>query len=337
MSSNFSKVDEYGFERSDDFDYATYESFMSQYLKILAKRSRKWTRAMAKQRLLRKRHTLKREIRKGIPNEHREQIWLYVSGAADERNVNVDLYQKLLNSKHDDTLVEIIRTDLPRTFPDNIFFNSGDEYQEQLFRVLVAYGHHNKVTGYCQGMNYIAGLLLLVTKNEESTFWLLKTLVERILPDYYSNTMDGLLTDIDVISELVGSKFPAVNAHLSHLALPWPVVLTKWLVCLYCEVLPTETVLRIWDCLFSEGSKIILRVAVTLIALHRSEILACDQFLDVSDCLKSIVKGPKVIHCHNFMKSIFKVPGKISSKQISRLRESVATNRKTKNKENKVE
>lgn len=25
-----------------------------------------------------------------------------------------------------------------------------------------------------QGMNYIAGLLLLVTKNEDSTFWLLK-------------------------------------------------------------------------------------------------------------------------------------------------------------------
>ncbi|XP_073995401.1 growth hormone-regulated TBC protein 1-A-like [Rhodnius prolixus] len=332
MSSNFSKVDEYGFERPDDFDYTTYESFMSQYLKILAKRSRKWTRAMTKQRLLRKPHTLKREIRKGIPNEHREKIWLYVSGAADEMNLNVGLYQKLLNSKHDTTLTEMIRTDLPRTFPDNIFFNSGDEYQEQLFRVLVAYGHHNKVTGYCQGMNYIAGLLLLVTKSEESTFWLLKTLVERILPDYYSNTMDGLLTDIDVISELVSSKYPAVNAHLSQLGLPWPVVLTKWLVCLYCEVLPTETVLRIWDCLFNEGSKILLRVAITLIALHKSEILACDQFLDVSDCLKAIVKGPNVIHCHKFLKNIFKVPGKISSKQISRLRETIAANRITKNK-----
>lgn len=52
-------------------------------------------------------------------------------------------------------------------------------------------------------MNYIAGILLLVTKNEETAFWLLKILIETILPDYYTPTMDGLLTDIDVLAELV--------------------------------------------------------------------------------------------------------------------------------------
>ncbi|KAK9503508.1 hypothetical protein O3M35_010053 [Rhynocoris fuscipes] len=303
---------------------------MSDYLKTLAKRSRKWTKLMAKQRILRKREALKREIRKGIPQEYREQIWLYVSGATDEKLQSKDLYKKLINSKHDSALVEIIRTDLPRTFPDNIFFNTGDEYQEQLFRVLVAYGHHNKSTGYCQGMNYIAGLLLLVTKNEETTFWLLKMLVEKILPDYYSRTMDGLLTDIDVISELVRARYPDIHRHIEQLGLPWPVVLTKWLVCLYCEVLPTETVLRIWDCLFNEGSKVLIKVAVTLIGLHRTEILACEQFIDLSDCLKSAVKGPVTVHCHKFLKNVFKLSGKITSKQISRLRQNVAKTRKSK-------
>lgn len=56
---------------------------------------------------------------------------------------------------------------------------------------------------FFQGLNYIAGLLLLVTKNEETAFWLLKVLIEKILPDYYTPTMDGLLTDIDVLAELV--------------------------------------------------------------------------------------------------------------------------------------
>lgn len=54
-----------------------------------------------------------------------------------------------------------------------------------------------------QGLNYIAGLLLIVTKSEETTFWLLKILIEQILEDYYSNTMEGLITDIDVLSELI--------------------------------------------------------------------------------------------------------------------------------------
>jgi hypothetical protein len=54
-----------------------------------------------------------------------------------------------------------------------------------------------------QGLNYIAGLLLLVTKSEDTSFWLLKGLVERIVPNYYTRTMDGVITDIDVLDELI--------------------------------------------------------------------------------------------------------------------------------------
>lgn len=53
-------------------------------------------------------------------------------------------------------LVESIKIDLPRTFPDNIYFEDHNT-RFQLFNVLVAYAHHNKDVGYCQGLNYIAG------------------------------------------------------------------------------------------------------------------------------------------------------------------------------------
>lgn len=56
---------------------------------------------------------------------------------------------------------------------------------------------------YFQGLNYIAGLLLLATKSEETAFWLLKVLVEQILEDYYSATMEGVIVDIEVLSRLV--------------------------------------------------------------------------------------------------------------------------------------
>ena len=38
----FSKVDPYGFERPDNFDYDIYDDFMARYLSVLAKRSQKW-------------------------------------------------------------------------------------------------------------------------------------------------------------------------------------------------------------------------------------------------------------------------------------------------------
>ena len=39
---NHSRVDEYGFHRPDDFDYSSYEEFMSSYIRILARRASRW-------------------------------------------------------------------------------------------------------------------------------------------------------------------------------------------------------------------------------------------------------------------------------------------------------
>lgn len=202
-SSCFSNVDEYGFERPQNFDYETYEEFMSEYLKVLAKRAKKWAEIIGEGKSLQRSIMIKRYVRKGIPGEYRGLVWLSISGGEEMKHAAPDLYEKLLQPPHNAEIVSVIKTDLPRTFPDNIFFNNIENQQHQLYNILLAFAHQNKTVGYCQGLNYIAGLLLLVTKSEETAFWLLKVLIDKILPDYYTPTMDGLLTDIDVLAELV--------------------------------------------------------------------------------------------------------------------------------------
>lgn len=66
----FSKVDEYGFERGDDFDYKSYELFMSIYLKVLARRSKKWCDMLGNGSVLKRTQQVKRYIRKGIPSKY---------------------------------------------------------------------------------------------------------------------------------------------------------------------------------------------------------------------------------------------------------------------------
>lgn len=328
--SSFSKVDEYGFERGDDFNYEAYEQYMSEYLPVLVRRSRKWARLLVKEDNLKRSPVLKRYMRKGVPAEHRAEVWLWASGASQlQEKMGSNLYRELLEEVHDEEVTSSIRTDLPRTFPDNIFFNKSDQsgHRNQLYRVLCAYAHHNKRVGYCQGLNYIAGLLLLVTKSEEKTFWLLKVLVEQILPDYYGPTMEGVIVDIDVLGELIRLKKPSIHRQVVDLGLPWPVVTTKWFICLFAEVLPVETVLRIWDCLFYEGSKIIFRVCLTLIMSQSSSLLDCDDFGSLASAFKSLTLHPNTINCHQFMKSIFEVPGSLPSSTINRLREKVSQDR----------
>ena len=89
-------------------------------------------------------------------------------------------------------------------------------------------------------MNYVAGLLLIATKDEEQSFWLLTVLIRNILPSYYSQDMQGLITDITVLGELVRTKSSKVDRLLQDLHLPWPIIVTKWFICLYAEVLPVE-------------------------------------------------------------------------------------------------
>lgn len=61
-----------------------------------------------------------------------------------------EFYKNLLNEDLNPTVVETIKLDLPRTFPDNIYFKTMEEHQLMLFNVLAAYAHHNPKVGYCQ-------------------------------------------------------------------------------------------------------------------------------------------------------------------------------------------
>ena len=40
------EIDPYGFERSEDFDYDSYENFMAEYLSVLARRLAKWEKLL---------------------------------------------------------------------------------------------------------------------------------------------------------------------------------------------------------------------------------------------------------------------------------------------------
>lgn len=300
MSIFYSEVDEYGFQRPENFNYQFYEDFISQYMRILTRRQKRWELLKDSERF-KKSNKLKRFVRKGVPLSLRKSTWMIVSGAEAVKQRSGLKYGNLKRVAENQSFVETIRIDLPRTFPDNIYFTTEDALQQQLFNVLIAFAQQNTEVGYCQGLNYIAGLLLLATKNEESTFWLLKILIEQILPPYYIKSMSGLLTDLSVLDELVLKTDPDVYRHVKTIGMPWAVTTTKWFICLYAEVLPTETVLRIWDCLFYEGSKIIFRVALTLIKMHRESILKTKELGELVTCFKEMGQHPDVINCHVFM------------------------------------
>ncbi|KAH8363663.1 hypothetical protein KR084_012792, partial [Drosophila pseudotakahashii] len=300
-----SDVDEYGFKRGDHFDYNNYSKFMDGYLKTLTRRRMKWE-AMLQQNtdLTQVDAKLKRYIRKGIPGPYRPDVWMKISGAAAAQRRSPDLFRNLLRTEpFDKEISDSISIDLPRTFPDNIHF---DTKKQRLYNILIAYAHHNRDVGYCQGLNYIAGLLLIVTDDEEKSFWLLKHIVENIVPQYHSHNMANLLRDLAVFRDLVIRRIPAVNRHVDNLGLPYPVIASKWFICIFAEVLPVETVLRIWDCVFAEGYKIVFRAALAMFVTHKNAILACDDIAALANLFRdTMIQDSIVTDCHGFIEAMF--------------------------------
>ena len=73
-----------------------------------------------------------------------------------------------------------------RTFPPHVFFDQLG--RTRLRNVLLSYAQRNGVVGYCQSMNYWAGLLLLYL-DEEHAFWLIAVIVEVPLIPRWSTTL----------------------------------------------------------------------------------------------------------------------------------------------------
>ncbi|KAJ3107834.1 hypothetical protein HDU97_003182 [Phlyctochytrium planicorne] len=228
--------------------------------------------------------------------------------------------------------------------------------------------------GYCQSLNFIAGLLLLIDartsgsggtsgatpdggmafgsgdeetalKVEERTFWLLVAIVEKLLPsETYGASLEGAqvaqevlwnwllgergvrfgvarvakwvssmeLADAGVAPPPPNSQNGAVNgvkkkrgkSKTRSSMPPLSMVTTSWFMTLFVNVLPVETVLRVWDNFFFQGEKVLMRVTLTLIKIHEDQVLACNDPTEAWKVVKSI--PPRMIDCHRLMEICFK-------------------------------
>ena len=89
-----------------------------------------------------------------------------------------NLYKKFLLKFLEKTKSDLIYRDIKRTFPfqnyDSINKSKKENDEKSLYNVLKAFWNIDEEIGYCQGMNYITGFLLLISDfDEKNTFFLL--------------------------------------------------------------------------------------------------------------------------------------------------------------------
>ncbi|KAK8079021.1 TBC domain-containing protein [Apiospora phragmitis] len=302
----------------------------------------------------------KRFVRKGIPPEWRGAAWFYYAGGPAILAKHSGVYDGLLKQKAKDVDNEAIERDLHRTFPDNIKFRSAhnsstpnteagaarnrlstatltvptgnaaraDETAmiSSLRRVLHAFSIYNPRIGYCQSLNFLAGLLLLFVESEEQAFWLLNIITRVYLPGTHEMSLEGANVDLAVLMSSLRDSMPAVWSKIGgeldgtdavkpksrrHRKGPEPtrlppitLCMTAWFMSCFIGTLPIETTLRVWDVFFYEGSKTLFRIALAIFKIGESEIKSVSDPMEIFQVVQTIPR--RLIDANGLMESCFK-------------------------------
>ena len=237
---------------------------------------------------------LKKKIRKGIPDSLRGEIWMKISGTDILKKGREKLYNDLITKiKKNEVLKvpdeETIIKDMHRTFPKNLLFmNKLGEGQRKLFRVLSCFSSYNKKIGYVQGMSFIAALFLSY-ETEENAFWLLQNYIKNyVTQDLYYHDFPGLKKNLFVLLKYMKKFLPDIFNHLQRKDVYPTIYASSWYLTCFINVLSYDKILRIMDCFLFEGSKIIHRICLGILAIKHDNILSCDSVADIMVTLKSI-------------------------------------------------
>eukprot|EP00730_Choanoeca_flexa_P005127 TRINITY_DN11882_c0_g1_i14.p2 TRINITY_DN11882_c0_g1~~TRINITY_DN11882_c0_g1_i14.p2 ORF type:complete len:243 (+),score=44.42 TRINITY_DN11882_c0_g1_i14:2278-3006(+) len=205
---------------------------------------------------------------------------------------------------------------LHRTFPDHDGFRDNGKILQSLERVLTALSHSCPEVGYCQGLNFIAGFLLLVLSDEVTVWRVLQVLVAEVLPDYFSPKMAGVQQDQSAMPLLLEEHDPELSQHLNDHGVHVGMFVIKWLtyihiavecspgssrfVPMFVDVLPHETTLRVWDALLLDGDKTMVRVFLAIFISNRQDLLAIK---DAGRLLEKVASLPgKMVNCHELLR-----------------------------------
>lgn len=285
-------VDRYGFfTHAEDLD-APMSPHQKKSVEQETSRADKWVRMMSQwsgtyQPVLENKNAdkkhyrkLKERVRKGIPDRCRGRAWGLIAGVESRRQMvkEVRYFEKMVErgmhpqTKSAQEYIDVIERDLSRTFPHHEWFmEKGKKGQAALRNVLVALAVQFPDVGYCQGMGFIAAMLLIYMSEEEA-FWMMVVLLERYgLCDMFRPGFPLLKHCFSKLEMLMERALPRVAKHLQTIDVHPSLYSSQWFITVFTSSLSFGALLRIWDVFLLEGWKMVYRVVLAI--LKNSEVM----------------------------------------------------------------
>lgn len=239
--------------------------------------------------------TIHTAVAQGVPRQHRGEIWKFLaeqyrltqtvpSRPPSNHTPYKELLKQLTSQQH------AILIDLGRTFPTHPYFQAQlGAGQLSLYNILKAYSLLDPEVGYCQGLSFIAGVLLL-HMGEEDAFDMLKFLMyDAGLRKQYRPDMIILQIQMYQLSRLLHDYHRDLYSHLEQQEIGPSLYATPWFLTVFASHFPLGFVARVFDMVFLQGSEVIFKVALSLLGSHKPLILQHDSLESIVDFIKTML------------------------------------------------
>ncbi|KAG9624471.1 RabGAP/TBC, partial [Aureobasidium melanogenum] len=227
-------------------------------------------------------------IHRGVPDFLRPVVWVGIAGARQERLYSE--FDRLLAQIESvpPTSDTIIDKDVGRCFPNHpLFAQAGGEGQTMLGQVLKCYNLYDSEIGYCQGMGFIVGILLMKMDARDAFCVFVRLMENHGLRDSYSHSLTGLHSRIFQFQQLLTPLAPKLVAHFKNLGVEFA-YLSQWFMTIFATTCPLDTLFRIYDIVLAEGAdETVMRVALAVILKNEQKLLAMAELEDVLQLLLS--------------------------------------------------
>lgn len=252
-------------------------------------------------------------LKEGVPKSRRGEIWQFLA-------LQYRLRHRLPN-KHqppDTSYKELLKqltaqqhailVDLGRTFPTHPYFSVQlGAGQLSLFNLLKAYSLLDKEVGYCQGISFVAGVLLL-HMSEEQAFEMLKFLMYDLgFRKQYRPDMMSLQIQMYQLSRLLHDYHRDLYNHLEENEISPSLYAAPWFLTLFASQFPLGFVARVFDIIFLQGTEVIFKVALSLLSSQEALIMECENFENIVEFLKSTLPDMNTTEMEKIITQVFEM------------------------------
>lgn len=215
--------------------------------------------------------------KKGLPQRFRWLVWKAITGWSALYKPGA--YERILVLEPDRKVSEAIEKDLDRTFPAMEAFD--DHKKRALRKMLRAYAALFPSVGYVQGMNFVAGFLLLaagehVDAPQDAFFMFVQIMVKYRASLLFCEGLPLLKLHTFQYQGLLEKVFPEVHTHLDANFVTPEMYVTKWILTMFTQSLPFSVTARIWDIIVCDGLEFVVLAALGTVKVLRSRIVKLD-------------------------------------------------------------